>query len=345
MIIKQLFFYSAIIIALFFNLNSCNKSPNNSSDYPDSFPGPKHHFLEIASPEAPNYADARNWMLIPEDENVFGVDLIWLNPTTFVSDSLWNMPMNNEAAKQGALNDFRAMSGIFEESCNMYSPYYRQACLAVLSADGEDFEAAFNLAYTDVTRALDYYFEYYNDGRKFIIAGHSQGANHALELLKNNKILNAHIDNMIAAYVVGWSLTNEDLLNYPQLNICDSASEQGCIITYNTIEDGYQEEAESVTLLPNSITVNPLLWNTSKEFAPKTLHEGAVFKSATGFDTLYQYSSAQNRNGLCVERPVNVDDFLVFEPYFHPGIYHVYDYEFFHLNLKNNLKERIAASK
>lgn len=330
-----------ILISLF--VFNCNKD-SKSYDYPDDFAGPKYHFDSTKNPLAPNYSENKNWMLLPEDSTQFDVDLIWLNPTTFVSDSLWNMPIDDEAAKLGALNDFKAMSGIFNETCNIYSPYYRQACLAVLSADKEDFDAAFQLANTDAALAIEYYFDHFNNGRKFVIAGHSQGANHLLELMKNNKKLYQHLNKMIAAYIVGWSVTTSDTLKYPQLNICDFANEQGCIITYNTIENGFQKEAEALTLLPNSITVNPLLWNTSNDFAGKELHQGAVFALANGFDTIYNYTSAQNINGLCVDRPINVDDFLVFEPYFHPGIYHVYDYEFFHLNLKTNLKERIAAS-
>ncbi len=72
---------------------------------------------------------------------------------------------------------------------------------------------------------------------------------------------------------------------------------------------------------------------------------GAIFKTNKGFDTIYNYTSAQNIKGLCVERPSIVDEFVVFEPYFHPGIYHVYDYEFFHLNIKYNLHTRIKAGK
>lgn len=334
------------IAFLILNISCCKKSNLHTTDYPNSFSGPKYHFTEDKTPVKPDYSELKNWMLMPDtpkNPTPYDVDLIWLNPTTFVSDSLWNMPMNDEAAKLGALNDFKAMAGIFNESCNIYSPYYRQACLAVLSAKKEDFDAAFQLANTDAARAIEFYFEHYNNGRRFILAGHSQGANHFLTLLKNNPTLNQHLNQMIVAYIVGWSVTNEDTLTYPQLNICDSATEQGCIITYNTIENGFQEEAASVTLLPNSITVNPLFWNTSEELAPNTLHKGAIFSSKTGFDTIYNYTSAQNINGLCVERPINVNDFLVFEPYFHPGIYHVYDYEFFHLNLKDNLTERIRA--
>jgi hypothetical protein len=331
---------AGFIFTLFFGIIS---GKAYSQDYPSDFSGPKYHFDKIATPSAPDYSQPENWMFLPDDTSRFDVDLIWINPTTFVSDSLWNMPMSNKASKSGAKRDFESMAGIFNESCNIYSPYYRQACLAILSADKSDYTAAKKLANTDVARAVEYYFAHYNNGRKFVIAGHSQGAYHILELLKNNQVLKEHLPQMVAAYVVGWSVTSDDTLAYPQLNMCDSASETGCIISYNTIEDGFQEEAANLTLFPNSISVNPLIWKTTDEYAPKELHEGAIFPTKNGIDTIYHYTSAQNKGGLCVDRPVNVDDFVVYKPYFHPGIYHVYDYEFFHLNLKDNLKTRIEA--
>ena len=174
------------------------------------------------------------------------------------------------------------------------------------------------------------------------MAGHSQGALHVLELLKNNATLNQHLDKMVAAYVVGWSVTESDTATFKQLKISKSVTDTGCIITYNTIEDGFQNEASKLTLFPNSITTNPLSWTTSNEYAAANLHLGAVFNFNGTFDTIYHYTSAQINGGLCVDRPVNVNEFIVFEPWFHPGIYHVYDYEFFHINLKENLKLRIA---
>jgi hypothetical protein len=324
-------------------LTACKQGLNTGNDYANDFFGPKYHFDTSKNPSAPVYSDIKSWMLLPDETGNNEIDLIWLYPTTFVSDSLWNMPLDDENAKAGALADFQAMSGIFDDCCDIYAPYYRQACLAVLSADSNDFDAAFELALNDVNAAINYYFENFNNQRRFVLAGHSQGAAHLLEILKYNEKLKQNIHKMVVAYVVGWSVVDEDILNYPHLKICDSPTEQNCIISYNTIEDGFQTEAATLTLFPNSITVNPLLWTTGDEFAPKELHMGAVFPNTLGFDTIYKYTSAFVKNGLCVERPDNVDDFIVFEPYFYPGIYHVYDYEFFHLNLKSNLKERIRA--
>jgi hypothetical protein len=41
-------------------------------------------------------------------------------------------------------------------------------------------------------------------------------------------------DNMIAAYVIGYSVTEDDLIKYPHLKFAESAKDTGVIISYNT---------------------------------------------------------------------------------------------------------------
>ena len=61
---------------------------------------------------------------------------------------------------------------------------------------------------TDVYAALDYYFEYYNQGRPFILAGHSQGSLMLKIALRDYfKEHTDYLERMIAAYVIGFSIT------------------------------------------------------------------------------------------------------------------------------------------
>lgn len=41
------------------------------------------------------------------------------------------------------------------------------------------------IALQDIEHAFDYYLKHYNQGRPFILAGHSQGAKSVIELLKH----------------------------------------------------------------------------------------------------------------------------------------------------------------
>ena len=46
----------------------------------------------------------------------------------------------------------------------------------IFQEDGSIDAALVGMPYGDITAALDYYFKNFNNGRPFIIAGHSQGA-------------------------------------------------------------------------------------------------------------------------------------------------------------------------
>jgi uncharacterized protein YneF (UPF0154 family) len=60
----------------------------------------------------------------------------------------------------------------------------------------------------------------YNNGRPFILAGHSQGSNILLYLLSEYMKDNPKVyDRMIAAYVIGYSVTDQYLSENPHLNL------------------------------------------------------------------------------------------------------------------------------
>ena len=80
----------------------------------------------------------------------------------------------------GALGEYLTNASVFEESCNVFVPWYRQAgmryAMEVSKQTGSNEAALSGVSYTDIKASLDYYFEKCNNGRPFIIAGHSQGS-------------------------------------------------------------------------------------------------------------------------------------------------------------------------
>ena len=76
-----------------------------------------------------------------------------------------------------------------------------------------DIDAAISgMPYDDMIAALDYYFDNYNEGRPFIIAGHSQGSALLKLALKNYfKDHSDYYERMVAAYLIGYSVTKDDL--------------------------------------------------------------------------------------------------------------------------------------
>lgn len=329
-----------LIVFLLIFLYSCSEDePSNA--YPDDFNGPKYHFTCDSLTSPPNYSSEYYWMALPEVADK-EVDVFWLYLTVFVSDKLWNMPVDVENNRVEAQITIPWQAAVFNEDCNIYAPYYRQACIGAFYAEKRDFDSAVKVAIEDSKSALLYYLKNYNNGRPFILAGHSQGSMITKELLKDEEIV-PYLDRMIAAYMPGWFITPEELSQYPQLAPVEDEAGNGKVILFNSVENGYQDR--SITINENSPSVNPLLWNTSGEKAERSLHLGArvIIFGENGdysFDTIPDFTSAQNiRGGLCIERPGIVNKLNL--NFAGIGIYHIYDYDFFYFNIKANLKKRI----
>ena len=97
----------------------------------------------------------------------------------------------------GFEEEYIAHASVYADSTNVFMQYYRQAGIGVMKKAwkeaGNDDVVFFSIPYEDITAALDYYFEHYNNGRPFIIAGHSQGqpllSSYSKNISKNTPII------------------------------------------------------------------------------------------------------------------------------------------------------------
>ena len=64
---------------------------------------------------------------------------------------------------------------MFNRECRIFAPRYRQTQFVGFVMDPKECRGAFELSYSDVKRAFEYYIVHYNDGRPFFLASHSQG--------------------------------------------------------------------------------------------------------------------------------------------------------------------------
>ena len=113
------------------------------------------------------------------------VDVFFVHPTTFFGTAGWNQSLDDTSTNQ--LTDMfvlRSQASVFNSCCRIYAPRYRQATIFSFMDSSGSGKDALQLAYGDVERAFDYYIEHYNQGRPFILAGHSQGSVHARTLLE-----------------------------------------------------------------------------------------------------------------------------------------------------------------
>jgi pimeloyl-ACP methyl ester carboxylesterase len=308
----------------------------------------------------PDYSQPRYWMLASQNPAVHPVDVLFFHTSTYTDPNyidpltgsrrttpvdssappVWNQTIAEAIADKSAAPISNAQVSVFAACCNIYAPFYRQAAMPeVLQGDSVASERALSVAYADIEAAFDYYMAHLNNGRPFILAGHSQGSNLLLWLLERRMDHAAYRQKMVAAYVIGWSVTVSELDRYPHLEMCESAAQTGCIVSYNT----QGPLAQFSMGRPGAVGVNPLLthWTTSTDVPPASLNLGAVFlpPAVTARMEIPNFSGAFNQDGALI---------LTTPPTSGPisnaiQLYHTYDYAMFYRNLEQNAQVRIDA--
>ena len=302
-------------------------------------------------PAATDYAQAANWYRIPEITKE--ADTFFIYPTVYggydegESDYA---PLDDPGMAAGVEVMYQMQACVFEESTNLFMPYYRQASMKIeVAAHQEtgDLETVLGAApLEDITAALDYYFENYNGGRPFIIAGHSQGAAMTRLLLKTYfKEHPEYYERMVAAYVIGYSVTREDLEENPHLKFATGEDDVGVIVSWN-IEGPKNADADNLVVLKDSVAINPLNWKLDDTYAPASENLGSrVMNAETGE---YEIADIGADAQLNVDRGVVVTN-ADYEPitdmteFFGPQSFHNGDYPFYFMNIQDNVAKRVAA--
>ena len=292
------------------------------------------------------YAQAENWAYLETDKTA-AADVFFICPTVYGGETdRFNMSMDDKATRVNFLGAINMEKGIYDQEARFFAPYYRQVGLNVYELPAEEQKPYLSIAYEDVKDAFTYYLEYYNGGRPIILAGFSQGADMCIRLLKDC-FADAEVDALlVACYAIGWSITKEELAEYPHLRFATGEDDTGVIVSFNS-------EAEAVAdspLIPlgmRTLAINPLNWKTDGTPAGKAENLCACF-------TDYSGSIVSEIPHLCgayidpIRGALKVTD-VTPEEYppvlsiFPDGVYHLYDYQFFYRNLQENVKMRLDA--
>ena len=307
-------------------------------------------------PEIIDYSNQDNWLEFPEITK--DVDAFYIYSTSYVDSSFEDgatnyVPIDNAEMILRAQGEYETNASVFEESCNVFVPYYRQAGMKYAGEVSKKYgsvEAALaGLSYTDIKASLDYFFENCNNGRPFIIAGHSQGSAMVKYVLKN--YFKEHPDyyqRMVAAYPIGFSITKDDLEAYPYLKFATGESDTGVIISYNTEgPKNVEENAKNVVVLPGAMSINPLNWKLDETYASASENKGSLVQN--------KETGAREFVDLGVDAQINLARGVIVtnttapvtdaKDFFGPASFHENDYSFFYNNLKENVAKRVAAYK
>ena len=288
---KKRLFALALSAALAFSLAACGgQSSTNNNTTTDSVTTTAETTTTASNGEAPNYSDKACWYQIPEITK--DVDTFFVYPTEYMAANEGDpdyAPLDNAEMLEGVKTNYPILASVYEDSTNVFMPYYRQAGMMFAAEEakksGDPRTAFATVPYSDVTAALDYYFENYNNGRPFIIAGHSQGSGIVSLVLKYYfKEHPDYYERMIAAYVIGFSITKEYLKENAHLKFATGESDTGVIISWNTEgPKNVEQNASNVVLLPNAISINPLNWKLDDTYAPASENLGSrVLNEKTG---------------------------------------------------------------
>jgi hypothetical protein len=295
----------------------------------------------------PDYSKPENWLNIPSTTEK-AVDVFYLYPTAWqkVSDTDPNIcEIDNPSMLKGSKILFQIQAPIFTPVANVFAPYYRQvaAAYSLTLPQVKQEQIVGDIPAGDAIAAFDYYITNYNKERPFILAGHSQGSNVLLYLL--SRYMKAHPEvykRMVAAYVIGYSVTKEYLANNPYLKFADGPDDVGVIISYNT--EAPVREGNNPVVLPGAQVINPILWTRNETLATADQNLGTMLVDADyNLVSAGKFADARvdKSRGVLICSTVDVEKLLSGKGVVGKGIYHNYDYLFYYKNLSENAANRI----
>jgi hypothetical protein len=304
-----------------------------------------------AQPAPPDYSDLKYWAASPykadpgdmipaflkDEKQELSADVFFIYPTIYDNDAdtaSANAWLNDEKVNTEIDNTtILLQASVFNGSCRVFAPRYRQANMEVLYKLGTTpATAALDLAYSDLKNAFEYYLKNENKGRPIVIAGHSQGALHAVSLLQEFFDGKPLQKQLVCAYIPGFQIKKEDFKSIP---VSEKPGQSGCFASWRSYVKGEMPKKIEPEK-GNSVCVNPLTWNTSTEWASPALHKGIML----GFESIVPNTLSAgiepNTKILWVDLPSPVLESLEKKKDLH-----IYDINLFWMNIRENIKLRV----
>ena len=163
--------------------------------------------------------------------------------------------------------------------------------------------------------------------------------------LDNEEMLEG-VERMVAAYVIGFSITQDILDENPHLKFAQGETDTGVIVSWNTEgPKNVEENASNLVLDPGAISINPLNWKRDETHAPTSENLGSrILNEETGKYEIVDIGADAQVNldrGVVV---TNADaEPISMTEVFGPQCFHNGDYTFFFENIKDNVAKRVAT--
>jgi hypothetical protein len=138
----------------------------------------------------------------------------------------------------------RAQFARFGSQCRLFAPIYRQVTLTALRANlagMPNAEVDREIGLSDVTAAFKHYLEHDNNGRAYVLIGHSQGSSVLTQLIKRELDKDPVDKRFLTAVLAGTNiLVPKDKQvggTFTHVPVCDSFDQLGCVVTYSSFRD------------------------------------------------------------------------------------------------------------
>lgn len=283
-------------------------------------------------PVEPDYKNAEMWVCHLNDTDGTGADVFYI-PSTWEYD--WTTSdgalcryadVSNEQHRSNMAIEMNKVAKYMADGNNFYSPYYRHISLDTWATLDEDYitRQYESVSLIDVKQAFDHFIKNWNKGRPFVLAGFSQGGKSVVELMK---YMPEDIRKyMVAAYVLGYKVTPNDVAVAPWIVAAKSASEIGVTISYNSVSD--VKYIKPVISSPTVMCINPVNWRTDS--TPAILNDSITITLDTEHNVLVLdgYDGSHLSNILNI---LNVGDYHSIEPWLYDQC------------LRANIKHRIKV--
>ncbi len=216
-------------------------------------------------PTAPSYASDSSWLCLPGRKDVCSTPLATtaLNPNGYGSTGLstvannppldcfyvyptvsrdqgLNSDLNPSEETGAAQSQFARFAGV----CRTFAPLYRQMTLGAVAAyaTGANIDAAAALAYRDVAASWRNYLATKNNGRPFVLIGHSQGSLMLQMLIAREIEKNPAVAaRMKLAILPGFNtIVPQGKLvggTFKKTPLCRRPGETGCVISWVSFRD------------------------------------------------------------------------------------------------------------
>jgi hypothetical protein len=349
--IKMIFVMTCFLLISSFNLSTASNKPEKGSSSLGKDGG--YVYIPVGGDKITptDYSDVNNWLALPKKEELKQkVDVFYIYPTCWIAvRNIYPLAdINNKEMRDGANYYLKFQASAFETVGNIFAPYYRQldAFFAIKSGFRLGHAYFQGVPKTDAVAAFDYYIKNLNEGRPFILVGHSQGSIMIAEILSDYMKSNPEVyKRMIAAYPIGIPLNKAYYAMYPHIKPAKNSKDLGVVICYNTeapIIDG-----KNYLAVPNdAVIINPLSWKTTEEYASKEKNLGSLYVDK-GKAKKYEHiadAKIDYKKGVIICSTVNREEWSSPKDYrgcFPLGILHSTDIQLYYYNLRQNAQDRV----